>query len=488
MEEKQLTLELLVDFILKNDGMKGQQIAKALGFPKPEVNSMLYSDYSKGILKCDNNRKWHCTARDLTILKPETNIADSLTGNLDLTYSKRVSIEDCKLHPEIYRVSPMDEFDEDLLKAFCKYLDHEKDYECLRSFSPGGMNAYYLFLRNKSRYIQNPNFIRIAALLFVYALYNNFFTEKEISSAYSNTEHHLLERFIAKDVDTIYIKKTARLIVEKADSFAGRLGLPIIPLPIPDMTFSPDGIQAVPWEYITFVRGAALVKYPSGVVDKKGNPRQDYRIPVESANASWNMLKRYFARIPMFKVRFTKKKITHVVSTAPIAEYIDSIRLRNTSVKVEVVPLMKSNDAIPSGYSTSEFKSRVAIDKQPYFDELCRRQLPDYKILPFKERVVNSTTDTIEEGYAFVIRRDDAGYVFVAFENSNPTSRATLRFKVKESSYRTTMSAICQYLSSSKVNKRQELTRSTSLQASNGQTISYKRILHTDFFNWHINL
>lgn len=487
MEDKRLTLDVLIDFITKNDGMKGQEIAKALGFAKSEVNSMLYSDFSKGVFECDNNWKWHCILpnRAKTI---ETKIADNLTGDMDLTFTKKISREDYERYPEIYNISAMSDDDEEKLKAFCNTLGRENDFECLKSYSPGSMNAYYLFLRNKYRCMQNPNFAPTAALLLVYALYCGFFSEEEIISIYSISETHLLERSRGKGFDTKFVKKISKLIIEKADSFAEQLGLPIIPLPLPVVSFSREGIHSVPWKYITFVQGAALVKLPYVVKSKKGNQIPDYRIPVESANDSWNMLKNYFARIPMFQVELRKGKIVRVVSAAPIVKYIDVIQSRNRSVKIEVVPLLIPTSSDFSGYSTSEFRKQVAIDKQPYFDELCKRQLSGYKIVPFKERVVNSTSDTIEEGYAFVIRRDEAGNIFVAFENSNPTSRATLYFKMRESSYKNTMGMICQYLLSSKVNKRQELMTSSLLQASNGQYVSYRRVPHTDFFTWKSKL
>ena len=189
-------------------------------------------------------------------------------------------------------------------------------------------------------------------------------------------------------------------------------------------------------------------------------------------------------RVPMLKVRCEKGNIKSVNkdSRIDLDNYVTSILHRTSKayVKFKIKP-RKDKPSKYRTYTKQEASSLAQMKKSYYLEELCKMQLPAYKVYHFTESRANVTSFASEDIFCFVLKETENNLV-IAIENTLD-SRSTILFYVKKDELPRALDVINVFFASSTLNKRQSL-QWKAVDFNDPSIIRYERIIHTSFGEW----
>lgn len=243
------------------------------------------------------------------------------------------------------------------------------------------------------------------------------------------------------------------------------------------------------WKHVEFAYGKMIIHPYSPLPTPRGFRQFNERV-VQNAicRKGFNFIKSYLAKkLPPIKC---------FVNINKFLVFEDEISLRSAIIQIskesfkddieveETTPLYRGFDSLSfdramtraNELSPAEFRKF----KSKFIDYLVSKQDANSKIAPCSEYIRNTNSEDREDGFFFTIVGRSANVI--VYENLNP-DRATLFFKVEKETYRDSLRAIFNFLTSNRINKRMALKEKAVHLDSHG-VLAYGYNYHTTFEEW----
>lgn len=241
-----------------------------------------------------------------------------------------------------------------------------------------------------------------------------------------------------------------------------------------------DGIVTIPWEYVTFHNRFFLIDHPRFYTS--GGSKHAYKYICEQSKTAFNYIKKAFiSKLPPIIVECQRGQITKVINIGDISICVTALETGTLPPKVKIqIPKQRSSR---ESLSFDEYTQRKNDYKSIYLDYLAEHLYKGSSIYYCKECRLNSSNATSYED-AFIFRLTDN---VLLYENVLD-KRASVVFKIDPSKEEECTEAINAYFSSDIiVNKREKIASEMTLFLDSCIK-DYKRIYHTSFHEWKVEL
>ncbi len=236
-----------------------------------------------------------------------------------------------------------------------------------------------------------------------------------------------------------------------------------------------NGIFHLPWNYITFFNDYIWLKHPN-------NPDRVFRHNLPGSKTSLNLVTEYLnGNVPLLLVEAKDNRIVKICDKERLENIVQVLKPELIAPKFDLVAIKRNVNYVNS-LSNNEIKKEIKKKDSKFLDYLCQIQNNKYKLIYGLERRVNANLqESFEEYFIFTIA-DKKNKTIVVYENVL-VSRSTIVFVIEKSKYTQAIEIINAFFSSTKVNKRQEITNNR-MSLVKGGIISVHRIIHDYFFSW----
>ena len=238
----------------------------------------------------------------------------------------------------------------------------------------------------------------------------------------------------------------------------------------------------LPWSRVEFYNGFYLLTHPN----VPSNIKQFHRIDDKHSRLAFNDIKRYFLeRLPPIHVEAKNGKIIKVLNEANLYECIRvmehevnaKIEKKDSIDKVKVEKKILTKDEVT--ILCKDFKSQ-------YLDNLCTRQIENYKVICCIEHRINAN-GVIHDEYSFIFTiKESTEKIYLAYENA-ANSRCTYILPIAKDTWGESIDNIYNFFASDEVNKRQQMAAG-KIDLKLAGNYEYKRVYHKDYSSWYYTI
>lgn len=238
----------------------------------------------------------------------------------------------------------------------------------------------------------------------------------------------------------------------------------------------------LPWSKVEFYNGFYLISHPNASLDK----RSFYRIEDRNSRKVFNDINKLFLKrlFPIY-VKAEKGQIVKVLNNANLRECISILehKINITFTKKECKDRAKVEKR---ELTISEAKDLCKELKSRYLDNLCVRQLENYKVICCIEHRINSS-GVVHDEYSFIFTvKESKEKIYIVYENA-ANSRSTYILPIARGTWGDSINHIYNFFASDEVNKRQQMaSRLVDLKLPG--KYEYKRVFHTDYYSWNCKI
>lgn len=242
----------------------------------------------------------------------------------------------------------------------------------------------------------------------------------------------------------------------------------------------------VPWDAIVFCD--SYVHFMDFRLN--GNqvlPGQHYfSYPCKESRASFNYIKPHFAnRLPQIKAMMKGYQVVGLISKLDLLKAIRMLKSQEDADDWEVdgAELRSSHGFdVAIQYDKDKMLRRLRALKSACINKLIDNQEKAKRIVPCKELLSHTDTDTEEDAFIFTLKAESPRQVSIIFENVNEC-RATIKFVARIEKYEEALRSVYNFMTSKEVNKRQ-LLQYGHVDFQRHGILYYRCINHTTVYEW----
>lgn len=238
----------------------------------------------------------------------------------------------------------------------------------------------------------------------------------------------------------------------------------------------------LPWSKVEFYNGFYLISHPNVSLDRKSF----YKIEDSSSREIFNDINKLFLkRLYPIHVKAENGHIVKVLNKSNLRECISVLehKINVTFTKKE----RKDRTKVEKRELTiNEAKDLCKELKSRYLDNLCVRQIENYKVICCIEHRINSS-GVVHDEYSFIFTvKESKDKIYLVYENA-ANSRSTYILPIARGTWGDSIEHIYNFFASDEVNKRQQMaSRLVDLKLPG--KYEYKRVFHTDYYSWNCKI